>query len=192
MFRNSPSRRVLLFLTLYLTGCSIAGIFAADQTLHPARRPLTAKAETATRDISHHLDSDLEDVSIATPDVSTLRASTIHPHRRNGDGHSPPRTRRQSHEDNRISSAPSRSRVLPSSCNLSLSHHASVPSLRILLLHFLRDCLRPSRMVFSLTLSSRRDRRAALPPSKSEAKTRRDGKTWRNPSPGFCISCANS
>src|ERR1700723_4346042 len=85
MFRNSPSRRVLLFLTLYLTGCSIAGIFAADQTLHPARRPLTAEAETAMRDISHHLDSDLEDVSITTPDVITLRAWTIHPHRSNGD-----------------------------------------------------------------------------------------------------------
>lgn len=85
MLRNSPSRRVLLFLTLYLTGCSIAGIFAADGTLHPDRRPLTAEAETAMRDISHHLDSDLEDVSITTPDVITLRAWTIHPHRSNGD-----------------------------------------------------------------------------------------------------------
>ena len=85
MLLKSPSRRLLLFLTLYLTFCSIAGIFVAHGTLHPARRALTAEAETAMCDISHHLDSDLEDVSITTPDVITLRAWTIHPHRSNGD-----------------------------------------------------------------------------------------------------------
>src|ERR1700693_6425649 len=85
MLLNRPSRRLLLFLTLYLTFSSIAGIFVADGTLHPARRPLSAEAETAMRDISHHLDSDLEDVSITTPDVITLRAWTIHTHRSNGD-----------------------------------------------------------------------------------------------------------
>ena len=85
MLRTRPSRRLLLLLTLYLTFCSIAGIFVAEGALHPARRPLTAEAETAMRDITHHLDSDLENVSITTPDVITLRAWTIHPHRSNGD-----------------------------------------------------------------------------------------------------------
>jgi hypothetical protein len=33
---------------------------------------------------------------------------------------------------------------------------------------------------------------SAVPPGKSEAEPRRDGKTSRNPSPGFCISCASS
>jgi hypothetical protein len=84
MLLNSPSGRLLLFLTLYLTGWSIAGSFTADRTLHPARRPLTAEVETAMRDISHHLDSVLEDVPVTTPDVITLRAWAIHPHRSNG------------------------------------------------------------------------------------------------------------
>src|ERR1700733_10782351 len=85
MLRTRPSRTLLLLLTLYLTFCSIPCIFAAEGTLHPARPPLTAEAETAMRDITHHLDSDLENVSITTPDVITLRAWTIHPHRSNGD-----------------------------------------------------------------------------------------------------------
>jgi len=37
------------------------------------------------REIAHHLDSDLDNVSIITPDSITLRAWTIHPHRSNGD-----------------------------------------------------------------------------------------------------------
>ncbi|HWY19676.1 MAG TPA: hypothetical protein VNX26_00550 [Candidatus Acidoferrum sp.] len=37
------------------------------------------------RGIARHLESDLEDVSITTPDATTLRAWTIHPHRSNGD-----------------------------------------------------------------------------------------------------------
>src|SRR6202795_3239737 len=85
MLLKSPSRRLLLFLTLYLTFCSIAGIFVAHGTLHPARRALTAEAETAMCDISHHLDPEFEGCSITTPDVITLRAWTIHPHRSNGD-----------------------------------------------------------------------------------------------------------
>jgi pimeloyl-ACP methyl ester carboxylesterase len=79
------SRRLLLFLTLYLAFCLVAGIFVADGTLHPARRPITSDEETATREIAHHLASNLEDVSITTPDAITLRAWTIHPHRSNGD-----------------------------------------------------------------------------------------------------------
>jgi pimeloyl-ACP methyl ester carboxylesterase len=84
------SRRLLLFLALYLAFCLAAGIFVADGTLHPARRPLTPEEETTMREIANHLDSDLEEVSITTPDAITLRAwvihaSTIHPHRNNGD-----------------------------------------------------------------------------------------------------------
>jgi len=37
------------------------------------------------REIASHLESDLDNVSITTPDVITLQAWTIHPHRSNGD-----------------------------------------------------------------------------------------------------------
>jgi pimeloyl-ACP methyl ester carboxylesterase len=82
---NIRSRRLLLCLTLYLTFCAIAGVFVADGTLHPARRPLTQQSTATMREIAHQLDSDLEDVSITTPEAITLRAWMIHPHRSNGD-----------------------------------------------------------------------------------------------------------
>jgi len=78
------SRRLLLSLSLYLAFCLVAGIFVADGTLHPARRPLTAEEEATTSEIATHLDSDLDNVSITTPDAITLRAWTIHPHHSNG------------------------------------------------------------------------------------------------------------
>jgi pimeloyl-ACP methyl ester carboxylesterase len=77
------SRRLLLFLTLYVAFCAVAGIFVADATLHPTRRPLTQQDESTIRDIAHQLNSDLEDVSITTPDSITLRAWTILPHSSN-------------------------------------------------------------------------------------------------------------
>ena len=82
---SKRSRRLLLFLTLYLAFCAAAGIFIAHAALHPARRPLTQEQETTMRGIAHRLDSDLEPVSITTPDGATLRAWTIHPQRSNGD-----------------------------------------------------------------------------------------------------------
>ena len=79
------SRRLLFFLTLYLAFCLIAGIYIAEGTLHPARRPLTSEDQTTMREIASHLDSDFDNVSITTADAATLRAWTIHPRRRNGD-----------------------------------------------------------------------------------------------------------
>ena len=69
-------RRILLFLSLYFAFCLIAGIFVADGTLHPTRRPLTPEEETAMRDIANKLDSDLEDVSILTPTPSRFVPGT--------------------------------------------------------------------------------------------------------------------
>ena len=68
------SRRFLLFLALYLEFCLVAGFYVADGTLHPARRPLTSEDESTMRETAHHLDSDLDNVSIITPDSITLRA----------------------------------------------------------------------------------------------------------------------
>lgn len=78
-------RRLLLFLTLYLAFCAVAGIYVADGTLHPARRPITQTDETSMREIARHLDSDLDSVSITTPDAITLGAWSIHPRVANGD-----------------------------------------------------------------------------------------------------------
>ena len=85
MRRTRKFRRLLLFLVLYFAFSAIAGIFVADGTLHPARRPITPEGETTTRDIAHQLNSDLANVSVTTPDAVTLRAWIIHPHSANGD-----------------------------------------------------------------------------------------------------------
>jgi uncharacterized protein len=82
---TKTTRRLLLFVTLYLAFCLVAGIYVADGTLHPARRPLTPEDEASMRNTAHYFDSDLEEPSIATPDAVTLRAWTIHPHHNNGD-----------------------------------------------------------------------------------------------------------
>jgi hypothetical protein len=45
-------RRILLFFTLYLAFCLVAGIYVAAGTMHPARRALTPEDETTMREIS--------------------------------------------------------------------------------------------------------------------------------------------
>jgi dipeptidyl aminopeptidase/acylaminoacyl peptidase len=79
------TRRFLLFFTLYLAFCLVAGIYVADGTMHPARRALTPEDETTMREISRHLASDLDNVAITTPDSVTLNAWMIHPGNANGD-----------------------------------------------------------------------------------------------------------
>jgi pimeloyl-ACP methyl ester carboxylesterase len=85
MHLTGKSRRLLLFLTLYLTFSAVAGIYVADGALHPSRRSLTEEDEFGMRQIAHSLDSDLENVSLITPDAATLRAWSIQPRRGNGD-----------------------------------------------------------------------------------------------------------
>jgi len=81
----SRSRRyALLALLLYLTFCTVAGIYLADGTLHPGRRPLTPEDESTMLALTHSLDADLTDVSITTSDAVILRAWTLHPHHPNG------------------------------------------------------------------------------------------------------------
>jgi uncharacterized protein len=79
------SRRLILALVLYLTFCSIAGVWVADGTLHPGRRPLPQEEESGMIASARALDAELQDVSITTPDAVILRAWTIHPHHSNGD-----------------------------------------------------------------------------------------------------------
>jgi len=81
---SRTSRRLLLFLTLYLAFCSVAAIYVTEGTVHPARRFLPPEAEAAMRDIARQLNSDLANVSITTPDAVILRAWTIRPQASNG------------------------------------------------------------------------------------------------------------
>src|SRR5258708_30598536 len=83
------SRRLIsfagLFLFLYLGVCVVAGIYVADGTLHPARRPLTQEEETTMRQISDAVGAEMEDVSITTQDSVVLSAWIVQPRQRNGD-----------------------------------------------------------------------------------------------------------
>jgi len=79
------SRRLLLALLLYLAFCTIGGIYLADGTLHPARRPLTEDEVIAMRQSAQVLDADLEDVAITAPDGAVLRGWTLRPQHGNGD-----------------------------------------------------------------------------------------------------------
>jgi predicted alpha/beta-fold hydrolase len=79
------SRWLLSAFFIYLTLCTIGGIYVADGTLHPARRPLTENEITDFHRIARTLDADLSDASIITPDGALLRAWIVHPHHPSGD-----------------------------------------------------------------------------------------------------------
>ena len=64
---------------LYLTLCTIGGIFLADATLHPARRPLTDQEVVAVQQLAQALSSDFEDVSITAADGAVLRGWELRP-----------------------------------------------------------------------------------------------------------------
>jgi len=72
-------------LALYLAFCAVVGIFVAQGTLRPARRPLPQEAEADMREVAHRLDADLDDVSVTGPDRVTLNAWSIHPNHSSGD-----------------------------------------------------------------------------------------------------------
>jgi len=83
----SPSRRtrrLLLAFLLYLAFSIVAGIYLADGTLHPARRPLTDEDVAEVRNSFHAINADLTDVSITTPDGVQLEGWIIKPQSLNG------------------------------------------------------------------------------------------------------------
>jgi pimeloyl-ACP methyl ester carboxylesterase len=81
---SRPARRLLLAFLIYLAACTVAGIYVADGTLHPGRRPLTSEETAAERDSVRELNADLADVSITTSDGVPLSAWLIKPRRTNG------------------------------------------------------------------------------------------------------------
>ena len=85
MRANRRVRYVYFGLFLYLAFCTVGGIYLADGTLHPARRPLTEDELAEVRQSAHALGAELEDVSITTADGVVLRGWTLRPHQGNGD-----------------------------------------------------------------------------------------------------------
>lgn len=70
---------------LYLAVCTVGGVYLADGTLHPGRRPLTDEEVAEMRQSAHVLDAELEDSSITTADSVVLRGWMVRPHHGNGD-----------------------------------------------------------------------------------------------------------
>lgn len=77
-------RYLLLGLFLYASFCAVGGVYLADGTLHPGRRPLTEDESVAVRQRACQLDADVQDVSITAPDGAVLRAWTVRPTDGNG------------------------------------------------------------------------------------------------------------
>lgn len=78
-------RRWSVGLFLYLAFCAVGGVYLADGTLHPPRRPLTDDQASAMQLSTQALGATMEDIAIATSDGVTLRAWKIRPHPSNGD-----------------------------------------------------------------------------------------------------------
>jgi hypothetical protein len=84
------SLRIALFLgagivAVWLAGCAVAGIMAADWALHPARNPLTPDDEGQAKAIAGANRAILESVAISASDGAVLRAWYIHPMDSDGD-----------------------------------------------------------------------------------------------------------
>lgn len=84
MFFTRRSRRLLLALLLYLSFSAIVGIFVADGSLHPAKRPLAAEDLATVRGVFQELNADVAETSIAATDGATLRAWFVNPKQKNG------------------------------------------------------------------------------------------------------------
>lgn len=74
---------VVLFL-VYVVVCLLAGVFVAEGTLHPGRRPLSARDENQAQEVARNRDSELADVAILASDGTTLSAWNIRPRSSNG------------------------------------------------------------------------------------------------------------
>lgn len=78
------ARRLLIAFLLYSTFCTIAGISLANGALHPARRPLSDPDLAEARNKLREENTTLTDVSITTPDNTTLRAWLLKPNYTSG------------------------------------------------------------------------------------------------------------
>jgi len=69
--------RIYLLLFGYTSFCLIAGIFLAEGTLHPGRRPLPPEAVAQARKMGQRYGARFEDVAITAGDGVVLRAWNI-------------------------------------------------------------------------------------------------------------------
>jgi alpha-beta hydrolase superfamily lysophospholipase len=72
-----------LLLLGYMALSLTAGVFVTEGTLHPGRRPLSARDETLAQEIAHNHDSELADVAIPASDGVILSAWSIRPRKNN-------------------------------------------------------------------------------------------------------------
>src|SRR5579863_10308538 len=84
MSLSRRTRRLLLVFLLYVAFSAVAGIFLADGTLHPARRPLSGEEVAVVQDSLHAIGADLSDVSITARNGTVLRGWIFRPQSANG------------------------------------------------------------------------------------------------------------
>ena len=77
-------RWLLVLFLLYIALCSVGGIYLADGTLHPGRRPLSDEETVAFTSIVRAMRAELQEVSITTPDQVILRGWLLRPTAGNG------------------------------------------------------------------------------------------------------------
>jgi pimeloyl-ACP methyl ester carboxylesterase len=83
------SRRRLRWLiyafTMYFALCLIGGIYLADATLRPPRRPLTEQDVASVHESLIELKVQMEDVTVTAPDAAVMRAWLLRPVHPSGD-----------------------------------------------------------------------------------------------------------
>lgn len=77
-------RRIVYFLLAYSALAFAAGVFVAEETLHPGRRPLADRDQIVGRELAQQYDSDFALVSISAADGTPLQAWYLRPLTRNG------------------------------------------------------------------------------------------------------------
>jgi hypothetical protein len=82
--RRRRLRWFLFLLILYIDLCTVSGIYLADGSLHPARRPLTDEDVVAFSGTLHSMRAELKDVSVTTADQVILRGWLLQPLASNG------------------------------------------------------------------------------------------------------------
>jgi dipeptidyl aminopeptidase/acylaminoacyl peptidase len=73
-----------LFLLSYVVLCAVAGVFVADNALHPSRRPLDAEEVAYAVQVARQASSELQNVSLTLPDRVDLKGWLIRPPTNNG------------------------------------------------------------------------------------------------------------
>jgi len=85
MRRKRQSRSVLVSFTLYLAVCAIGGIYVADGSLHPGRRPVERDEAASFARTVAGIHAQLQNVSMTSADGVTLRGWLLRPVSPNGD-----------------------------------------------------------------------------------------------------------